>query len=600
MEDENYNYNYNYKYDEMNNGLGEENYEDELIKYDHQKDNNIIGKENPNVISDYMDEQLYENDGEEIYHVGNREEVWDNYQEMENLPFKERGNQFYDRNIIPMRKGKIFLQGNEEEKQARYNNSGIINRKEFGNLVPENQYQINNYDKEEQEKIKKFNKNNKININKKIENKIIKKISNIQKIKIKTDGYKDIQNNIFTQNNHTNLIPQTSIPSNSISNIKNTEIQSPRNNDIPISPSSQKKFQKETSKISYFSIKSTDKSNYQFHSSYYSKKNLPPSSLNKNSNLSTIKLNTSGSSYLLNKNKSPITSKTSIPHPKTPTQNNYSDIFSINKQQQNLNIIKIKNKKTNENEKKIESQNSFLSIPNRNIQTPQCPTNVFIINNLKYYIRCPNCNYLLNNITLEKNDLNKKNINVKSDRNKRDIKQIIYKKEMEEKKKKEKKEREERELKERKEREERLKKQKEETEKKEKLKKEQKEKQKIEYKRIQIEKEKEREIKRKSEEEKNKEKLRDKKDGQELKKNDFEIYKQNKTEFVVGNKDKDMCNNIKNYYIYENGHTVFKPVIKSPNSSRILNKIAFSPSYNSKKIKTLILGDNIGIYESHG
>ena len=214
-----------------------------------------------------------------------------------------------------------------------------------------------------------------------------------------------------------------------------------------------------------------------------------------------------------------------------------------------------------------------------NIQTPQYHSNVFIINNLKYYIRCPNCNYLLNAVPLEKNYVNINSSNAKSDRNERDRKQMIYRKEMEEKKNERKKEREER-------------------EKKEKFKKEQKEKQMKEYNKKQLEREKE--IKSQNEIKKNIDKQKNKKDGQELKRIDFEIYKQNRKEIIMKNKEKDNSKNHRSYNIDLNAATVFKPAIKSPNSGRIVNKLGHSPSYNCNKMTKLILGNNIGIYESHG
>ena len=585
MEDENYNYNYNFE--EQDEEPIVEEYEDEFEQYEQQEDNNVLGGEGDNVENDYIDEQLYENNGEEKYQVGNRREVWNNYQEMEGSSIGEKKGEYHQEKIIQKAQGQIFFQGNKENNATMFN-MGMNNNKELMKFVSENQY-----DKEKKTKELNNNKNSKKNIGFKI-------INNVSKIKAKADYYKDIKKYNNTPNNYTYisipLKPKLSI--SKIQNTQNSENKSPFNNNMPISfPLNQNNNSKESQKTALFSTKNTDISNYQFLSSYYSKRNQSPSKINQKQNqyLSTNKLSISSFSFVLDKSNANITPKIKLSHPKTPTQIKCNDILNTNKQQQQIHK-QISSR--NENEKIKNCHTSFNVHLKRNIQTPQYHSNVFIINNLKYYIRCPNCNYLLNAVPLEKNYVNINCSNAKSDRNDRDRKQMIYRKEMEEKKMKEKKEREERELKERKEREERLKKQREEREKKEKFKKEQKEKQMKEYNKKQLEREKE--IKRQNEIKKNIDKQKNKKDGQELKRIDFEIYKQNRKEIIMKNKEKDNSKNHRSYNIDLNAATVFKPAIKSPNSGRIVNKLGHSPSYNCNKMTKLILGNNIGIYESHG
>ena len=118
--------------------------------------------------------------------------------------------------------------------------------------------------------------------------------------------------------------------------------------------------------MAFFSTKNTDKSNYQFHSSYYSKRNQSSSNRNQKQNqyLSKNKLRASSSSYILDKNNINITPKINIQHPKTPIQIKCNDILNINKQQQILKSIT----DINENEKIKNCHTSFNNHPKRNIQ----------------------------------------------------------------------------------------------------------------------------------------------------------------------------------------------------------------------------------------
>ena len=240
-----------------------------------------------------------------------------------------------------------------------------------------------------------------------------------------------------------------------------------------------------------------------------------------------------------------------------------------------------------------------------NIKTSNNHPTFFRINNLIYYIRCPNCNYLLNDIPPEFDYGKIIYNNRKSKNNERGLKKIEYKKELEERKQKEKKkreekqlkEREEKQLKERKEREERLKKQKEERDKKEKIKylqkiKEEKEKEnEIKGQKIKNEKEMPRKIQKIK-------KVQNIQLFEELQRSDFEVYKQNKKHIIINNKEYGNGRRNRNNFINLKNYTVYKPATKINNILTNVRKPELPRCHDEFKIYGN--GNNIGFYESFG
>ena len=451
----------------------------------------------------------------------------------------------------------------DEDKTKEYNNQIVqVNSFNILDIKPIGD------EKKELKIIKIFNKKNKtINDNNNNNNK--NKNNNSSKIiqKYKTN---------INKNEYLSQKPQILTASVSTPNISKIEFKK-SNNQL-------KQENNNINENSEVEIKNTNKSNYQFRSSFYSKKNQqqplsPPLSKRENHNHNNININRiikptiSKSIYNSKQNQIPSPSSLNLSYPRTSNSN------TMNSNSSNININI--NKNNNHYDNSLHNDNCFIKQEKRIIQTPKGDTNTIIINNLIYYIRCPNCNYLLNDVTNLPKKYSMKNINSsnicnisnisnseKDNITERDKRQIEYRREMEEKKRKEKKEREERELKERNERNERLKKQKEENEKKEKLKKEKREK---------------------------REKYIKNEEGI-LKRGDFEIYRQNKKEIIIKNKNNE--NKPRNYYKSDNEYTVFKPAVKYTNLRKNENKPDYLKYHNESK--NYGYGNNVGIYESHG
>ena len=432
-------YDINYSIDEKANEDVEEqedHYYGKGFKYYAQKqNNNMLEIEEKTEEDIYTDGQIKENDNEEeIYQIERRQKTCDNNEEMKEEKMIDKvKNNFYHKDEILDNCRRI----------EEYDNGGIIKEENQKNKINLKSQMKN------EGKIEKLKK----------QSKIMKVYNNIPKIK--TDINKNIQQKNINGNNNFKKTPQLSITSISVSNTENKENQSFANNNLEItSYSSRQKITKEIPKISANNTENC--SCIQNQSSSYVIQN-------KNQNKCVNK------PY----NKIPQSSKGNKPPIKSCSQNYFHNILDI-KNPQNNHI-----KHIDRNEDIIENNISYNYNNNQKmkIQKPQFHVLSFILNNLKYYIRCPNCNYLLNDIHLGDNDLNinicndKNDINERNDvkenyeRNERDQRQKNYRKEIEERKLKEKKESEERELRERKKREERLKSQIEEREKKRKNKK---------------------------------------------------------------------------------------------------------------------------------
>ena len=467
--------------EEINNEL--ENGEETIEVYEHTQIN-----KNENENENQKDEEISRNE--------NKNEKNDNYPQYI-IQHTEQMSEI----ALKIDEKQNIEEISDEDKTKEYNNQ----------IVQVNSFNILDIKPIEDEKkelkiIKIFNKKNKtINDNNNNNNK--NKNNNSSKIiqKYKTN---------INKNEYLSQKPQILTASVSTPNISKIEFKK-SNNQL-------KQENNNINENSEVEIKNTNKSNYQFRSSFYSKKNQqqplsPPLSKRENHNHNNININRiikptiSKSIYNSKQNQIPSPSSLNLSYPRTSNSN------TMNSNSSNI----------------LPKKYSMKNINSSNI-----------------------CN--ISNISNSEKD----NIT------ERDKRQIEYRREMEEKKRKEKKEREERELKERNERNERLKKQKEENEKKEKLKKEKREK---------------------------REKYIKNEEGI-LKRGDFEIYRQNKKEIIIKNKNNE--NKPRNYYKSDNEYTVFKPAVKYTNLRKNENKPDYLKYHNESK--NYGYGNNVGIYESHG
>ena len=475
------------------------------IKIKEREEENIEEGEN---YENQQDEDIEYEEGQEEINEDNENEIYDNNDEQENTQEEEYYQDKEEENL-----------GDEEEEGE---GEGEIEQDEKGTQVEQNE-QVTQVDQGTQ----------------------MSQVFPIeQEEHIKEGGQNDEKDN---QSSCLKIIPQ--ITTETISNIKKKQFQHKQNNNKDKIPSANYHEKLEVIKEiqnEFPSSRKSDKSNCQFFSSH---NNIKKNNQNENQKI-----------YHYQKISFP---DIIIESPKNIRKNQMMPIYNIYSpkerkiifspsQNYSFNTTDINRPYSYQNQDYIIDQRTFDRYERRNVFTPQNHIQTFNINGLIYYTRCPNCNYVLNNIPnnfqfRQEFPNNYININDEFDRNnyipnnskynnynkvspivhnnsrrhiktepslnqferdekllkeKKDLEERIIKerKEREEKKLKEKKEREEKKLKERKEMEERIKKQREEREKKikeerekrEKLKKERKEQQYRETQKILERKEKER------------------------------------------------------------------------------------------------------------